>query len=77
MDGDGIPLGLCHCGCGERTSVAPMTNSARGYVKGQPYRYIRGHARRRAVIEFEVDEQTQAPSRKAWCSIISAAIGHA
>jgi hypothetical protein len=59
MERDDIPAGLCQCGCGEQTTVAPMTNRARGYVKGEPYRYIRGHARRRAVIEFEVDDQTR------------------
>jgi hypothetical protein len=36
-----------------------MTSRAKGYVKGEPYRYLRGHARRRAVIEFEVDEETR------------------
>jgi hypothetical protein len=59
MDGEGIPLGLCQCGCGQPTTVAPMTSRAKGHVKGEPYRYIRGHARRRAVIEFEIDEQTR------------------
>jgi uncharacterized protein YjcR len=38
--------GLCKCGCGQRTSIAKMTNSAKGHVKGQPTRFIKGHSRR-------------------------------
>lgn len=59
MERDDIPEGLCQCGCGELTSVAPMTSRAKGHVKGKSYRYVRGHARRRAIIEFDVDERTR------------------
>jgi hypothetical protein len=38
--------GLCECGCGQRTSIAKMTNSAKGHVKGQPTHFIKGHSRR-------------------------------
>jgi len=37
--------GLCECGCGQATTVATKTDRARGWVKGQPKRFIRGHAR--------------------------------
>lgn len=40
-------MSLCQCGCGGETSLARITNTARGYVKGQPYRYIAGHNWRR------------------------------
>jgi hypothetical protein len=39
-----IPLGKCQCGCGADTAVARKTITAKGIVKGQPYRYLRGHA---------------------------------
>jgi len=39
MDGDG----LCECGCGGLTNLAPDTNKKRGWVKGQPRRFIYGH----------------------------------
>jgi hypothetical protein len=39
-----IPLGKCHCGCGGDTKIARKTISAKGIVKGQPMRYLRGHA---------------------------------
>lgn len=34
---------LCECGCGERTMVSPKTRAERGWVKGQPRRFVRGH----------------------------------
>jgi HNH endonuclease len=39
-----IPLGQCQCGCGEDTRIAKKTISAKGITKGQPMRYLRGHA---------------------------------
>lgn len=39
----GIPLGLCQCGCGLPTRIASSTDRSHGYVKGQPLRYIFGH----------------------------------
>jgi hypothetical protein len=39
-----VPLGKCQCGCGADTKIAKKTISAKGIVKGQPMRYLRGHA---------------------------------
>jgi hypothetical protein len=39
-----IPLGKCQCGCGGDTRIAKKTITAKGIVKGQPMRYLRGHA---------------------------------
>jgi HNH endonuclease len=39
-----IPLGKCQCGCGAETKVAKKTISAKGIIKGQAMRYLRGHA---------------------------------
>lgn len=36
-------VGICQCGCGRSTPVAPQTNKARGWVKGQPIRFVHGH----------------------------------
>lgn len=38
-----IPLGLCQCGCGGKTRISPNLNRARGWVAGQPLRFISGH----------------------------------
>ena len=35
--------GLCHCGCGQKTTIARKTNTAKGWIKGQPISYIQYH----------------------------------
>lgn len=39
-----VPFGKCQCGCGADTNIAKKTVSAKGIVKGQPSRHLRGHA---------------------------------
>lgn len=34
---------LCECGCGNPAPIAKRNNKGRGYVKGQPIRFINGH----------------------------------
>jgi hypothetical protein len=36
---------LCECGCGRRTRIAPQTHRGKGWVCGQPLRFVRGHNR--------------------------------
>lgn len=38
--------GVCACGCGGRTTVAPQTRAAKSHIQGQPVRYINGHNQR-------------------------------
>jgi hypothetical protein len=46
------PCGLCECGCGQRTNLAPSSDRRRGWVGGQPLRFIIGHrARGKAQIK--------------------------
>lgn len=42
-----LAAGLCECGCGERTNLAPKNNAAKGWVKGKPTRYVNGHQQRK------------------------------
>ena len=42
-----IPYGYCHCGCGQLAPIAAQSDTARGYVKGKPLRYIAGHNARK------------------------------
>ena len=35
--------GLCECGCGQKTNVARQTCEKKGWIKGQPVRFIKGH----------------------------------
>lgn len=40
------PTKLCECGCGEAAPIAKQNDTRRGWVKGQPVRFIRGHSMR-------------------------------
>src|SRR3990167_3191143 len=45
--------GLCGCGCGGKTRIATKTSDrAKGRIKGQPYRYIRGHNTRLSGVPY-------------------------
>ena len=37
---------LCECGCGAPAPIAKYTRRSRGWVRGQPVRFIRGHESR-------------------------------
>ena len=38
---------LCECGCGQHTYLAKQTSAEKGWVKGEPKRFVHGHNRRR------------------------------
>jgi hypothetical protein len=38
------PIKLCECGCGKPAPIAKFSLRSKGYVKGQPMRYIQGHS---------------------------------
>lgn len=40
------PYGYCQCGCDELAPVANRNHTKYGHVKGEPMRFIRGHATR-------------------------------
>lgn len=40
------PYGYCHCGCGQKTPICTHTRIKQGLKKGEPTRFIRGHAGR-------------------------------
>jgi hypothetical protein len=48
-----IPYGYCHCGCGQKTKIAPYTRSKRGWIKGEPMLFVNRHRRNthRSVAE--------------------------
>jgi len=43
---------LCECGCGERTNLAPQTVIAKGWIKGESMRFIKGHQCRLSPVEY-------------------------
>jgi hypothetical protein len=38
--------GLCECGCGRKTTVATSSSARRGWIKGRPKRFLKGHHKR-------------------------------
>jgi hypothetical protein len=54
---DSIPYGLCQCGCGEPAPLAPKNDAHYDLVKGQPYRFIAGHQRRKSPIPYLVENR--------------------
>jgi hypothetical protein len=38
-----IEYGYCQCGCGNKTNAAPFNDASKGYTKGEPMRYLKGH----------------------------------
>jgi hypothetical protein len=39
-------MSLCECGCGQEAPVASRTSAAKGWVKGEPLRFVHGHSTR-------------------------------
>lgn len=41
-----IPYGYCHCGCGQKTTIALKNHTRTHAVKGEPTKYIKNHVNR-------------------------------
>ena len=41
-------INLCECGCGQRTNIAKRAYGKSRQLKGEPYRFLNGHALRAA-----------------------------
>jgi hypothetical protein len=54
---------LCECGCGQPTNPAPKTCRRKGWVAGQPLRFIRGHAGGLATAQGARPRPTPDPPR--------------
>lgn len=55
-------IGLCECGCGQRTKIANYNDARRGERKGEPQRFLKGHNQRgkpahtrKAEHEYAID----------------------
>lgn len=42
-----VDYGLCHCGCGESTTISTRNDSRRGSVIGLPRKYVANHHKKR------------------------------
>lgn len=54
---------LCECGCGAPAPIATSTHRPRGYVRGEPVRFIQGHGQR-GKPKSDVALANMATSRK-------------
>lgn len=65
----GIEYGMCHCRCGEPAPIAKYTMHSRGWVKGEPKRFIQGHIFKtpelRAIVSALRTEET-GPANHNW-----------
>ena len=41
--GETVHHGMCQCGCGRPAPIASCSSAPKGWVKGKPLRFIRGH----------------------------------
>jgi hypothetical protein len=74
-----IPLGFCHCGCGQKTAIAKKTQASQADIAGQPRKFVRFHqpkpGRPRLTDEqfiealwAKVDKSPgQGPKGDCWC----------
>lgn len=51
-------LASCSCGCGLPAPIATQTNTKAGHVKGEPMRFVLGHAARRSPVDWIEDPDT-------------------
>lgn len=65
--------GLCECGCGGRTSIATKTASDRGWIKGEPLRFINTHHARGSLPE-QFWSKVQRPANDDECWLWTGAI---
>lgn len=53
-----MTAGICECGCGQPTRSAPHNDPRKGWLKGSPMRYVRGHHLRKSPVEFVIDNDS-------------------
>ena len=52
---------LCECGCGQPVSIASKTIKQRGWIKGQPVSFVKGHSgyiRLLGITRYNIDPKT-------------------
>jgi hypothetical protein len=49
-------MSLCECGCGNPTRLAPRTDRRKGWVKGEPLRFLPQHHTTLSPVHYAIDE---------------------
>lgn len=52
-----VPYGYCHCQCGQKTNLAPQTETRAGLVRGEPLKFIKGHSGRKTDPAYVEDDR--------------------
>lgn len=60
------PLGLCQCGCGNKTSIARFSNPVFQHRKGQPVYYLTGHHSRVPIEQRFWKHVNRKPGDGCW-----------
>lgn len=55
--GCAIPYGLCHCGCGHKTSISPANCALWKWKKGEPKRFAPDHGSRKTSSAFAIEDR--------------------
>jgi hypothetical protein len=67
-----MSTGLCECGCGNSTRIAPRNHAGKGWVKGQPLRFCMGHggglAKRKGETRRSAPEYTAFHDARQRCT---------
>lgn len=50
--------GYCGCGCGQKTRLARWNDRHKGWIRGEPLRYIAGHRTTPPRTDYRVDPDT-------------------
>lgn len=58
---------LCECGCGQPTTISTKTNPRRGWVKGQPRRFLHRHSMRLSRAQRDADRASRFTPRLCGC----------
>lgn len=61
-----IPFGFCHCGCGNKTSIATQTFNKRGRKKGFPQKFIRNHDKRLSGVDYLIEDRGYTSACWIW-----------
>jgi hypothetical protein len=58
---------LCECGCGEPAPIAPKTIASKGYVKGEPMRFIARH--HLSMPDRKAGRKAGDPAERFWAKV--------